>query len=95
MVEEARKKLPFIQDLLDAGKVVTPDLAADLVVFLASGKADALSGRFFSVDENANDIAQRASDVRENKLYLLSLRTLHESLAAWETALANRSPHSP
>src|SRR5262249_19585560 len=62
MVEEARKKLPFIQDLLDAGKTVTPDLAADLVVFLASGKADELSGRFFSVDENANEIAQRASD---------------------------------
>ena len=91
MVEEARKKLPFIQDLLDAGKVVTPDLAADLVVFLASGKADALSGRFFSVDENSNDIAQRASDVCESKLYLLSMRTLHESLAASETASANRS----
>ena len=95
MVEEARKKLPFIQDLLDAGKVVTPDLAADLVVFLASGKADALSGRFFSVDEDANDIVQRASDVCENNLYLLSMRKLHERLAAWETALANRSPQSP
>jgi NAD(P)-dependent dehydrogenase (short-subunit alcohol dehydrogenase family) len=95
MVEEARKKLPFIQDLLDAGMLVTPDLAADLIVFLASGKADALSGRFFSVDDNANDIAQRASDVCESKLYLLSMPTLHESLAASETALANRSPHSP
>jgi NAD(P)-dependent dehydrogenase (short-subunit alcohol dehydrogenase family) len=95
MVEEARKKLPFIQALLDAGKAVTPDLAADLVVFLASGKADQLSGRFFSVDENANEIAQRASDVRENNLYLLRMRKLHESLAAWETALANRSPQSP
>jgi NAD(P)-dependent dehydrogenase (short-subunit alcohol dehydrogenase family) len=95
MVEEARKKLPFIQDLLDAGQVVTPDLAADLVVFLASGKADVLSGRYFSVDENANVIAQRASEVRENNLYLLSMRKLHERLAAWENALANRSPHSP
>jgi NAD(P)-dependent dehydrogenase (short-subunit alcohol dehydrogenase family) len=78
MVEEARTKIPLVQELLDAGTAVTPDVAADLILFLASGKADTLSGRFFSVDENMDDIAQRASDVREQNLYLLRMRTLHE-----------------
>jgi NAD(P)-dependent dehydrogenase (short-subunit alcohol dehydrogenase family) len=78
MVEEARHKIPLIQQLLDA-KAVTPDAAADLILFLASGEADSLSGHFFSVDENAKEIARQALAVREKKLYLLRGRTLDEA----------------
>jgi hypothetical protein len=63
---------------LDA-KAVTPDAAADLILFLASGEADSLSGHFFSVDENAKEIAPQALAVREKKLYLLRGRTLDEA----------------
>ena len=70
MVEEARHIVPVVQQALDA-KEVKPDVAADLIMFLASGKADALSGRFFSVDEDAQEIVRRASDVRDKNLYLL------------------------
>jgi NAD(P)-dependent dehydrogenase (short-subunit alcohol dehydrogenase family) len=75
MVEEARHKIPLIQQMLDA-RAVPPDVAAELVLFLASGQADALSGRFFSVDEDAKEIVRRASEVRGNDFYSLRMRTL-------------------
>ena len=78
MVEEARHKHPLIQALLDTGKAVTPDLAAELVVFLASGKADALSGQVFSVDEDPREIVGRALEVQAKQLYSLRLRKLDE-----------------
>jgi len=77
MVEEARHIVPVVQQTLDANEV-KPDVAADLVLFLASGKADALSGRFFSVDEDAQEIVRRASEVRDKNLYLLRLRQLEQ-----------------
>jgi len=75
MVEEARHKIPLVQTMLDA-KEVTPDVAADLILFLASGRTDTLSGHYFSVDEDINEIARRASDVLESNLYSLRVRTL-------------------
>jgi NAD(P)-dependent dehydrogenase (short-subunit alcohol dehydrogenase family) len=73
MIEEARHIVPVVQQALDA-KEVKPDVAADLIVFLVSGKADALSGRFFSVDEDVHEIVRRASDVRDKSLYMLRLQ---------------------
>ena len=52
------------------------DVVADLVLFLASGRADALSGRVFSVGEDVEEIVRRVSYVRANDLYTLRLRTL-------------------
>jgi NAD(P)-dependent dehydrogenase (short-subunit alcohol dehydrogenase family) len=76
MAEQARHRLPFVQKLLDDGLEVTPSVVADLVLFLASGKADALSGRVFSVNENLDEIVRRADDVLREELYLLRLRSL-------------------
>lgn len=76
MVEEARQRLPYIQQILDRGMDVTPDVVADLVLTLASGRADALSGRMFSVGEDVEEIVRRAEEVRANELYLLRLRKL-------------------
>lgn len=76
MVEGARHRLPFVQELLDAGKDVTPDVVAELVLFLASGKADVLSGRLFSVDEDVEEIVRLAQEVRRDDLYALRVRKL-------------------
>ena len=76
MVEEARHHLPFVQKLLDDGLEVAPDVVADLVLFLASGKADALSGRLFSVNEDLDEIVKQADQVLQEDLYLLRLRGL-------------------
>lgn len=73
MVEEARHHLPFIQKVLDDGKEVTPDTVAGLVLTLASGRADILSGRLFSVHDDVDAIVSQAEPVRARELYLLRL----------------------
>jgi NAD(P)-dependent dehydrogenase (short-subunit alcohol dehydrogenase family) len=51
-----------------------PERCADLCVFLASGKADGLSGRFLSVFDNVEDLAHRAAEVQRDDLYALRLK---------------------
>jgi NAD(P)-dependent dehydrogenase (short-subunit alcohol dehydrogenase family) len=76
MLEESRHRLPFVQQFLDQGMDVTPDVVGALVLTLASGCADALSGRLFSVGEDVEEIVRRAEEVRASELYLLRLRKL-------------------
>jgi 3-oxoacyl-[acyl-carrier protein] reductase len=76
MAEEGRKAIPQIQKMLDDGQDVTPQVVAELVLLLASGKADALSGRLFSVNEDLEEIVRRAAEVERGDLYLLQLRRL-------------------
>jgi NAD(P)-dependent dehydrogenase (short-subunit alcohol dehydrogenase family) len=76
MVEEARHRVPFIQKVLDEGADVTPDVVADLVLKLASGRADALSGRLFSVHDDFDAVVSQAETVRAKDLYLLRMPKL-------------------
>jgi NAD(P)-dependent dehydrogenase (short-subunit alcohol dehydrogenase family) len=76
MLEESRPRLPFVQQFLDQGLDVEPDVVANLVLALASGRADALSGRLFSVGEDVDEIVRRAEQVRSEELYLLRVRKL-------------------
>jgi hypothetical protein len=62
--------------MLDDGLEVTPKVVADLVLTLASGRADALSGRMFSVGEDLEAIVRRAPEVRRDELYALRVRAL-------------------
>ncbi len=57
-----------------AGHDVPPERAADLVLFLASGKADALSGCFISVDDDLAEMVRRAEEIQRDDLYTLRLR---------------------
>ena len=51
-----------------------PALASRLVVSLASGRADRLSGRFFHALDDLDSIIQRADEVVENDLYVARLK---------------------
>jgi NAD(P)-dependent dehydrogenase (short-subunit alcohol dehydrogenase family) len=51
---------------------------ADLCVFLATGRGDALSGRYWRVEEAWSDIVRQAAEVTRADLYTLRLRTLDE-----------------
>jgi NAD(P)-dependent dehydrogenase (short-subunit alcohol dehydrogenase family) len=53
-----------------------PERAASLCLFLASGKADALSGRFFSVHYDEAEIVAQADRVERDQLYVLRIPTL-------------------
>ncbi len=50
---------------------VPAELPANAVVFLASGEADRLSGRFLSVDWDLPELAQRAADIVERDVLQL------------------------
>jgi len=75
MLEEARQHLPFIQKSLDEGRDVSPEVVAGLVAVLASGAADSLSGRLFSVNDDVEEIVRRADAIHANELYLLRVRS--------------------
>src|SRR5262249_19696078 len=68
--------LPWFKKIFDEGADVTTDPATQLVMFLASGKADPLSGRFFAVPENPANVVERAEEVKREDLYTLRMRML-------------------
>jgi NAD(P)-dependent dehydrogenase (short-subunit alcohol dehydrogenase family) len=47
--EEGRQWMPWFGEIFQRGEDVPPDQAAALVALLALGRADALSGRFFTI----------------------------------------------
>jgi NAD(P)-dependent dehydrogenase (short-subunit alcohol dehydrogenase family) len=58
--EEARRWLPWFSQLFEGGQDLPPELAGALVVRLASGQADALSGRFLAVEWDIDRFVHRA-----------------------------------
>jgi NAD(P)-dependent dehydrogenase (short-subunit alcohol dehydrogenase family) len=75
--EEGRRWLPWFGEIFQRGEDVPPDHAADLVVLLASGRADALSGRFLTINDDVIGLAERAGDKGLGNLQ--TLRLIHES----------------
>jgi hypothetical protein len=47
------------------------------VVQLASGRADALSGRFIDVSDDLAKLLERVDEVKSNNLYTLCVRKLN------------------
>jgi acyl-CoA synthetase (AMP-forming)/AMP-acid ligase II/NAD(P)-dependent dehydrogenase (short-subunit alcohol dehydrogenase family) len=66
----------WIRAQLDGGRGATPAAAADLVVALASGRGDRLSGRHLSVHDDLDDVLSRFDQVARDDLYLLGRRCL-------------------
>ena len=58
--EEGQRWLPWLGETFKRGEDVPPAHAADLVVLLASGRADALSGRFFTINDDVVGLVERA-----------------------------------
>jgi NAD(P)-dependent dehydrogenase (short-subunit alcohol dehydrogenase family) len=54
-----------------------PERTADLCLFLASGEADELSGRFFSAHYDEREIVAHADQVGREQLYTLRIPTLN------------------
>jgi NAD(P)-dependent dehydrogenase (short-subunit alcohol dehydrogenase family) len=51
-----------------------PERAAQLVVFLASGDGDWLSGRCLSVSDDVAELGRRTEEIQRHDLYVLRLR---------------------
>jgi NAD(P)-dependent dehydrogenase (short-subunit alcohol dehydrogenase family) len=71
--EEARRWLPWLVEKLEKGEVLPPERAGQLIVFLASGKADGLSGRFLAVEWEVEDLAWRAGEIANTHALTLRL----------------------
>jgi NAD(P)-dependent dehydrogenase (short-subunit alcohol dehydrogenase family) len=73
---------PFVarlKELRQDASLGTPiTLAAELCVFLASGRGDALSGRYFRVEEDWHEMVRNAAQIQKDDLYTLRVRTLQE-----------------
>jgi 3-oxoacyl-[acyl-carrier protein] reductase len=74
MVEDVRKNVPIVQKFLDEGKDVPPEATADLVEYIAAGKADALSGCLMSVQEDWDAMVRRAEEIRGEQMYVLRVK---------------------
>jgi NAD(P)-dependent dehydrogenase (short-subunit alcohol dehydrogenase family) len=59
--EAGRRWLPWLRDIFEQGRDVPPDHAARLEKLLASGRADSLSSRFFTVADDVIGLAERAA----------------------------------
>ncbi len=76
MVKTAMTRAMPIMDAKPEADWVAPERAAELCVFLASGQADRLSGRFVHVLDDIRKLVQRADEVEANDLYALRVRKL-------------------
>jgi len=74
--EAGKRWLPWFRKLFDRGRDVPAEKAAQLVVELASGRADALSGRFLDVSDDLAQLVERLEEVKRRNLYTLSVPKL-------------------
>ena len=70
---EAKVKSWFAAQI-ERGEDVPPETAADLVSSLASGRADALSGRYISVEDDLEQLIAHADDVCRQDLHVLKIQ---------------------
>jgi NAD(P)-dependent dehydrogenase (short-subunit alcohol dehydrogenase family) len=65
----------WIRDQLAAGRGADPEEAARLIIALAGGRADRLSGRHLSVADSLDALLPRIDQIERDDLHTLRLRT--------------------
>jgi NAD(P)-dependent dehydrogenase (short-subunit alcohol dehydrogenase family) len=65
---------PWLEEVYEKGWNLTPEPATRLVLYLASGKADALTGRFFHAAEDPAEVVRRAEQILRDDLYALRMK---------------------
>jgi len=70
--EEGRRYLPELAAREDA---LEPERLGELVLSIASGRLDSLSGAFLHVLDDVDELLRRADEVRAQGLHTLRLRT--------------------
>ena len=65
----------MFRTLLNQGRDTPIERCAQMLVFLVSGRADALSGRFIRAQDNEDELMRRAEEIQRNDLHTVTLRT--------------------
>jgi NAD(P)-dependent dehydrogenase (short-subunit alcohol dehydrogenase family) len=73
---EGKKWLPWFSKIFDQHIDVPPERAARLVLELASGKTDALSGRMFSIFDDLDLLLKNSAEIEYQNLYSLKMDKL-------------------
>jgi len=76
---EGRRWIPWFKGMFDAGLDSPMERVADRAVDLASGRADALSGRYIPLTESLEDLVANAHLIRRDTLYSLRISRLASS----------------
>ena len=73
-----REKAPSVQEafreLAAAERLAPPERGVELVLALASGRADALTGRYLTIRDDLVELAARAEEIDRDELLTLRLR---------------------
>jgi NAD(P)-dependent dehydrogenase (short-subunit alcohol dehydrogenase family) len=69
-----RRWIPWYRNIFDAQEDVLPEYSAELIVRLARGDADRLTGRFISRDDDLDEIVRQAEKAIENEWGVLRVR---------------------
>jgi NAD(P)-dependent dehydrogenase (short-subunit alcohol dehydrogenase family) len=73
---EGRTWLPWFRDIFDEGRDLPPERPAALLVALASGRADILSGRYVYPADDLDRMIEEAREIEARKLYSLQVQRL-------------------
>ncbi len=71
---EGKKWFPWFRRIMDEGLDVPAERPAELVVTLASGKADALSGRYLSALDNLESLLGQSEEIAKGEMLALRVR---------------------
>ncbi len=74
--EEGQTYAPWFRKYMLENGGVSPELAAKLVLRLAAGEADSLSGRFIRVFDDFDKLVMHSAQIQQDDLYTLRLRNL-------------------
>jgi hypothetical protein len=72
---EGRRWIPWFRRIFDEGLDLPPERPAALVVALASGKYDALSGLYLTPFDDLDAILSARPQVENDRLHALQIRT--------------------
>jgi len=73
---EGQKWLPWFRRFFDEKVVVPAERPASLVLELASGRADALSGRFLSIYDDLEHLVKNSAQIEKQNLHTLKVEKL-------------------
>ena len=71
---EGQRWMPWVREVLATGRDVPPTLAVNLVLLLASGRGDSLTGRFLNVTDDVAQSVSRQAEIEQGDLYTMRLR---------------------
>jgi hypothetical protein len=82
----------WVQAQLASGHSVDPDQAARLILRLAAGHGDRLSGRHLTVTDDLDSLLTRIDEIKHQDLYTLRLRTGGPAIQARRSAPPSAMP---